>query len=88
MEAPKEELLALLVKECELYTSIPASEHQQKRDKKCFIGGIMTACRVVGISYQELNSIIESMPKQPKFKDLDEELSTPTYVRNNVDIKL
>ncbi len=48
----------------------------------------MTACRVVGISYQELNSIIESMPKQPKFKDLDEELSTPTYVRNNVDIKL
>ena len=40
------------------------------------------------MAWQPLNSIIESLPKQPKFKDLDEELSTPTYVRNNVDIKL
>ncbi len=44
METSKEELLALLRKECEFYSSIPASEQQKKRDKKCFISGLMTAC--------------------------------------------
>ncbi|KIP65096.1 hypothetical protein SN11_26170 [Vibrio harveyi] len=88
METSKEELLALLTKECRLYSSIPASEQQQKHDKKCFINGLMTACRVVGISFEELNSIVESMPQQTKFKDIDEQLSIPTYVRNNVEIKL
>ncbi|MGR5428232.1 hypothetical protein ACPV5D_24585 [Vibrio harveyi] len=87
MEESKEELLAILKKECELYSSIPASEQQRKRDKKFFINGLMTACRVVGISFEELNLIIETMPQQPKFKDLDEQLSIPTYVRNNVEIK-
>ncbi|EPM4287936.1 hypothetical protein ACTJ28_003699 [Vibrio alginolyticus] len=88
METSKEELLALLTKECELYSSIPATEQQQKRDKKCFINGLMTVCRVVGISFEELNAIIELMPQQPKFKDIDEQLSIPTYVRNNVEIQL
>ncbi|EPC6137760.1 hypothetical protein ACR0WA_003713 [Vibrio cholerae] len=88
MLPPKEELLILLSKECELYVSIPGNEQQKKRDKKQFINGLMTACRVVGISFEELNSIIEQMPKRPIFKDLDEQLSVPTYVRNKVDIKL
>ncbi|WP_349775432.1 hypothetical protein [Vibrio intestinalis] len=88
MEPSKEELLALLTKECELYSSIAVTERQQKRDKKCFINGLMTACRVVGISFEALNTIIESMPQQTKFKDIDEQLSIPTYVRNNVEIKL
>ncbi|EGA65420.1 hypothetical protein [Vibrio brasiliensis] len=88
METRKKELLAVLTKECEIYSSIPASEQQQKRDKKCFINGLMTACRVVGVSFEELNAIIESMPQQPKFKDIDEKLSIPTYVRNNVEIKV
>lgn len=52
METSKEELLALLMKECELYSTIPASE------------------------------------QQPKFKDIDEQLSIPTYVRNKVEIQL
>ncbi|WP_431786204.1 hypothetical protein [Vibrio harveyi] len=88
METSREELLTLLTKECELYSSIPASEQQQKRDKKCFINSLMTACRVVGISFEELNAIIKLMPQQPKFKDIDEQLSIPTYVRNNVEIQL
>ena len=88
MDSSKEDLLDLLAKECELYASIPASEQQQKRDKKCFINGLMTACRVVGISFEELNLIVESVAKQPKFNDLDEQLSIPTYVRNKVEIKL
>nr|WP_321460322.1 hypothetical protein [uncultured Vibrio sp.] len=67
---------------------MPESEQQQKRDKKYFINGLMTACRVVGVSFEELDSIIKSMPKQSKFKNLDEQLSVPTFVRNNIEIKL
>ncbi|EOB6554693.1 hypothetical protein ACHE4N_000808 [Vibrio parahaemolyticus] len=67
---------------------MPESEQQQKRDKKYFIYGLMSACRVAGVSFEELNLIIKSMPKQSKFKDLDEQLSIPTYIRNNIEIKL
>ncbi|MGR5239172.1 hypothetical protein [Vibrio alfacsensis] len=88
MDLHKAELLALLSKECEIYSSIPASEKLQKRDKKHFINGLMTACRVVGISYEELSTIIDSMPKNPKFKDLDDLLSIPTFIRNGVDVQL
>ncbi|EHR5764870.1 TPA: hypothetical protein ACMD08_004498 [Vibrio parahaemolyticus] len=88
MDLQKAELLALLSQECEIYSSIPASEKLQKRDKKHFINGLMKACRVVGISYEELSAIIDSMPKSPRFKDLDEQLSIPTYIRNNVSIQI
>ncbi|HGF5030959.1 TPA: hypothetical protein ACF31M_004572 [Vibrio parahaemolyticus] len=88
MDLQKAELLALLSQECEIYSSIPASEKLQKRDKKYFINGLMTACRVVGISYDELSAIIDSMPKSSMFKDLDEQLSIPTYIRNNVSIQI
>lgn len=86
LQKQQQNLLALLMKECELYRYIPASEVQQKREKKCFIDGLMTACRVVGISYEELEQVIALMPKQDKFKDLDEQLSIPAYIRNNVTI--
>lgn len=49
MESVKDELLAILTKECELYSSIPASEQQQKRDKKYFINGLMAACEWQGL---------------------------------------
>ncbi|EGQ9152944.1 IS3 family transposase, partial [Vibrio parahaemolyticus] len=65
---------------------IPASDKLQKRDKKYFINGLMTACRIVGISYEELSTIIDSMPKSPTFKDLDEQLLIPTYQKWVTDI--
>ncbi|MGR5175858.1 hypothetical protein ACPV4B_16550 [Vibrio parahaemolyticus] len=88
MQSQKAELLALLAKECDKYTSIPACEQQAKREQKSFIDGLMTACRVVGISYQELSAVVERMPKQAKYKNLDELLSVPTYIRENVEIHL
>ncbi|EIT7126156.1 IS3 family transposase [Vibrio parahaemolyticus] len=69
-----------------MYSSIPASDKLQKRDKKYFINGLMTACRIVGISYEELSTIIDSMPKSPTFKDLDEQLLIPTYQKWVTDI--
>lgn len=88
MESQKSELLALLSKECVEYSEIPTSEYQNKRDKKNFINGLMTACRAVGISFEELSVITESIPQQPKFNDLDEKLAIPTFVRNKVELKL
>lgn len=88
MESQKSELFALLSKECVEYSEIPTSEYQKKRDKKNFINGLMTACRVVGISFEELSVITESIPQQPKFKNLDEKLAIPTFVRNKVELKL
>ena len=87
MGISKNELLALLTTEYEAYSLIPASEPQQKRDKKCFINGMMTACRVVGISFEELSAIIATMPQQPKRTDSDAQLSIPAYIRNNVQLK-
>lgn len=83
MESKKSELLALLNKECHEYCLIPTSEVQHKREKKQFINGLMTAARVMGISYDDLNDIIEAMP-EPKFNSLDEKLTTPTYIRNDM----
>lgn len=86
MEAQKIELLTLLKQEYQDYCLIPEREHQQKRDKKHFIKGLMTASRAVGISYDELNEIIESNPKA-QFRDLDEKLSIPTFVRHEIKIE-
>ncbi len=88
MELIKEQLITLLKKECELYSTIPESEQREKRDKKCFINGLMTGCRVAGISYEELNAVVLAMPVEKRFKDLDEKLSIPTYIRDNIEIKL
>ncbi|KXF82834.1 hypothetical protein [Enterovibrio coralii] len=86
MEEQQKALLDLLTKECDAYCLIPESELDLKRDKKHFINGLMTASRVVGISYEELNKIIENMPAS-KFSSLEEKLAIPAYLRNNVDIK-
>lgn len=88
MGASKENLLIVLKKECKLYSSIPECEQQQKRDNKNFINGLMTACRIAGISFEDLNLIIESMLQPSKFKDIGEQFAIPTYVRNEIEIKL
>ncbi|EID0723913.1 MULTISPECIES: hypothetical protein [Vibrio] len=88
MEFKKSELLKRLSQECGEYCSIPESEQQVKRDKKNFINGLMTACRVVGISFEELSAVTDSMPKEPKFRNLDEKLSVPTFIRNEVELKI
>ncbi|MCG7496414.1 hypothetical protein MHO82_06035 [Vibrio sp. Of7-15] len=87
MESKKSEMLALLNKECHEYCLIPTNDIQHKREKKQFINGLMTASRVMGISYDELNEVIEAMPK-PKFSSLDDKLAIPTYIRNNLGISL
>ncbi|MGF1724893.1 hypothetical protein [Photobacterium nomapromontoriensis] len=85
MGSPKADLLALLVKECHEYCLIPTSEEQKKRDKKSFINGLMTASRIVGISYDELNNIVEAMPKST-FASLEDKLAIPTYIRNQMEM--
>ncbi|WP_045466427.1 hypothetical protein [Vibrio hyugaensis] len=87
----KAELLALITQEyddyCEIPASeIPASEVQEKREKKSFINGLMTASRVIGVSFDELNEIVGA-DTEPKFESLDDKLSVPTYIRNNIELE-
>ncbi|WP_045401125.1 hypothetical protein [Vibrio hyugaensis] len=81
----KAELLALLSQEYFEYLEIPASEAQQKREKKSFINGLMTACRVIGVSFDELNEIVGANTAS-KFESLDDKLAIPTYIRNQVEL--
>ncbi|TFH89106.1 hypothetical protein [Vibrio ouci] len=82
----KAELLALLSQEYCDYCEIPATEVQQKREKKSFINGLMTACRVIGISFDELNEIVGANTAS-KFESLDDKLAIPTYIRNQVELE-
>lgn len=82
----KAELLALITQEYCDYCEIPTSEVQKKREKKSFINGLMTASRVVGVSFDELNDIVGANP-EPRFASLDDKLAIPTYIRNNIEIE-
>ncbi|OCH69559.1 hypothetical protein A6E00_08580 [Vibrio diabolicus] len=74
------ELLTLIEQEFIDYRGIPMSDSQRKHEKKQFINGLMTAARVVGITYDELNVIVEAHP--PASLHNEDELSIPAYIRN------
>ncbi len=78
MTKQQSELLDLITKEFRAYRTIPVGELQHKHDKKQFINGLMTAARVIGINYDELNAIFESMPAMEFKKD---DFITPAYIR-------
>lgn len=80
------ELLALLTQEYCYYCEIPASEVQKKCEKKSFINGLMTASRVIGISFDELNEIVGANTEST-FESLDDKLAIPTYIRNKIEIE-
>ncbi|MDN3699350.1 hypothetical protein F0249_20025 [Vibrio sp. 03-59-1] len=82
----KAELLALISQEYSDYCEIPASEVQHKREKKLFINGLMTASRVIGVGFEELNEIVGANTES-KFESLDDKLAIPTYIRNNIELE-
>ncbi len=83
MTTQQSELLDLITKEFRAYRAIPIEEVQHKHDKKQFINGLMIAARVVGINYDELNAIVESMPAM-EFKEDD--FITPAYIREKLSV--
>ncbi|CAM2861140.1 hypothetical protein [Vibrio rarus] len=85
MESTKVKLLTLLKQEYGEYCAIPVSEVQKKSDKKSFINGLMTASRVVGVSFEELNEIVGANTGA-SFVNVDDTLAIPTYIRNKVEI--
>ncbi|MFA0157635.1 hypothetical protein [Vibrio sp. 10N.261.46.A3] len=82
----KVELLALLTQEYCDYCEIPVSEVEKKREKKSFINGLMTASRVIGVSFDELNEIVGANTES-KFESLDDKLAIPTYIRNKIELE-
>lgn len=75
------ELLTLIEQEFIDYRGIPMMDSQRKHEKKQFINGLMTAARVVGITYDELNTIVEAHPPA-SIQYHEDELSIPAYIRN------
>ncbi|TKF78441.1 hypothetical protein FCV62_12205 [Vibrio kanaloae] len=51
-----------------------------KDNKKEFINGLMTAARVVGVGYDELNLIVKYTASRG-VKGIEYDLSTPAYIR-------
>ncbi|WP_394142900.1 hypothetical protein [Vibrio chagasii] len=74
------ELLAFIEEEFQKYNLMPIDNSQAKRDKKEFINGLMTAARVVGVGYDELNLIVKSTTRGG-VKSIEYDLSTPAYIR-------
>lgn len=74
------ELLAFIEEEFQKYNLMPIDNSQAKRDKKEFINGLMTAARVVGVGYDELNLIVKSTTRGG-VKGIEYDLSTPAYIR-------
>lgn len=74
------ELLEIIKKEFNEYRSISIAEKQRKHDKKQFINGLMVAARAVGISFDELNDIVESSQVGSSSIVIDD-LSIPAYIR-------
>ena len=75
------ELLTLIEQEFQEYRANSLHDSQLKRDKKAFINGLMTAARIVGISYDELNAIVESTSIKNE-QESKSDLSVPAYIRN------
>ncbi|CAH1591592.1 hypothetical protein THOB06_570002 [Vibrio rotiferianus] len=46
----------------------------------------MTASRVIGVSFEELNEIVGANTES-KFESLDDKLAIPTYIRNNIELE-
>ncbi|OED65907.1 hypothetical protein A165_00920 [Vibrio tasmaniensis ZS-17] len=74
------ELLAFIEEEFQKYSLMPTDNSQAKRDKKEFINGLMTAARVIGVGYDELNLIVKSTASRG-VKGIEYDLSTPAYIR-------
>ncbi|EGU31298.1 hypothetical protein VII00023_22984 [Vibrio ichthyoenteri ATCC 700023] len=72
------ELLDLIKLEFKDYSAISLTDHQRRHDKKQFINGLMTAARAIGISFEQLNAVVESF--QLTLCDCDD-LSVPAYIR-------
>lgn len=80
----KNRLLDMVSKELEEYMSMPTGTLSEQ-DKKQFINGVMTACRIAGISYSELEEVVqlegaESQDPLPS-RTSNESLHIPTFIR-------
>lgn len=75
------QLLTFINQEFIAYRSIPICDTQNKQKKKIFIDGLMTAARIVGVSYDELDKIVKANPPQADF-ETEDDLTIPTYIRN------
>lgn len=73
----KIKLINQLHRELDEYNSM--LDDYNRRDKKQFINGFMIACRLAGVTYGELNKVINQ-----KVKMRGPDLDIPAYIRFNL----
>ncbi|MEJ2763715.1 hypothetical protein VV869_06995 [Photobacterium sp. MCCC 1A19761] len=86
MDMEKTEFFDYLRHEFQEYCAIPLDHTAAKLEKKQFINGLMKASRFFGVSYDELNDVINSQPKY-SWASLEAILDVPTYIRDEIKIK-
>ncbi|PSU96364.1 hypothetical protein C0W80_17320 [Photobacterium leiognathi subsp. mandapamensis] len=76
----KMDFLNYLKHEYQEYCVIPSIEYQKKREKREFINGLMKGSRFFGVSFDDLEEIVQSQSSLC-FDSLEEMLEIPTYIR-------
>lgn len=65
--------------ECEFLQYQKLTDHSERQEKKQFINGLMTASRFFGVSYHELNAVVDVYRKENMQRD--DYLDIPTFIR-------
>lgn len=83
----KTEFLTYLSNEFRQYHLMPEADSVVKGEKKQFINGLMTASRYLGISFEELQTVIDSQPRieieQALLSSIDTYFDVPTVIRKD-----
>lgn len=89
---PKTEFLTYLSHELIQYNLIPNTDRTVKHAKKQFINGLMTASRYLGVSFEELQTMIDSQPsieiEQSLLAGIDTYFDVPTVMRADANFNI
>ncbi|GEM78078.1 hypothetical protein [Vibrio superstes] len=81
----KQAFVDLLSEEYQQHLAIPATQSHKKRESKQFIRGLMTASRLLGVSFDELSEVVGCQSNQVSSNE--DMLEVPTYIRENIEIE-
>lgn len=86
------EFLDYLRKEFEQYRQIPSHECERLREKKAFLNGLMTSAKIFGVSFDELQSVVDSAEanavKAVTLSENESILDVPTFIRPDIKVTL
>ncbi|CAH0525990.1 hypothetical protein VHP8226_01472 [Vibrio hippocampi] len=79
MDTQRNELMEVIEQAFIDYHTMTTDDITTKREKKQFIDGLMTAARVIGVHYEELDALTKAVPIMLQRQPID--MTTPAYIR-------